>query len=179
LGDLTISAFGYVKPSLEAIIPLMIMQISNNKDAEISVCNNAVWAAGEMALQLGHEVKPFIEHLMPRLMDILNGPTLFRLKTLHENAAITIGRLGLVCPNEIASSLPHFINLWCRALREIRDNMEKDTAFRGLCRMIAVNPQGVFKDLAFVCDAILRWNEPSQSLLEEFRAVSDQIISPP
>lgn len=31
----------------------------------------------------------------------------------------------------------------CTSLRNIRDNEEKDSAFRGICMMIGVNPGGV------------------------------------
>lgn len=31
----------------------------------------------------------------------------------------------------------------CTSLRNIRDNEEKDSAFRGICTMISVNPGGV------------------------------------
>lgn len=31
----------------------------------------------------------------------------------------------------------------CSSLRNIRDNEEKDSAFRGICTMITVNPGGV------------------------------------
>ena len=64
-------------------------------------------------------------------------------RTLLENAAITIGRLGLVCPTDVAAHLPTFTQGWCKALRNIRDNHEKESAFYGLCAMIEVNPQGV------------------------------------
>lgn len=57
--------------------------------------------------------------------------------------AITLGRLGISCANELAPFLPQFIRPWCLALRNIRDNEEKESAFRGLCNMISLNPAGV------------------------------------
>lgn len=38
-----------------------------------------------------------------------------------------------------------FVSLFlrCTSLRNIRDNEEKDSAFRGICVMIGVNPAGV------------------------------------
>uniref|UniRef100_A0A9J2Q9I7 Transportin-1 n=1 Tax=Ascaris lumbricoides TaxID=6252 RepID=A0A9J2Q9I7_ASCLU len=56
---------------------------------------------------------------------------------------ITLGRLGISCSAEVAPYLPQFIRAWCLALRNIRDNDEKESAFRGLCIMINVNPAGV------------------------------------
>ena len=37
--------------------------------------------------------------------------------------------------------------LRCTSLRNIRDNEEKDSAFRGVCSMIGANPGGVIKVL--------------------------------
>jgi transportin-1 len=64
-------------------------------------------------------------------------------KSLSENAAVTIGRLGLVCPSMIAPELGTFAQAWCSALWEIKDNEEKDSAFRGFCMMISENPAGL------------------------------------
>jgi hypothetical protein len=36
-----------------------------------------------------------------------------------------------------------FAQAWCTALWEIKDNDEKDSAFRGFCMMIAANPSGI------------------------------------
>uniref|UniRef100_H2ZM67 Transportin-1 n=1 Tax=Ciona savignyi TaxID=51511 RepID=H2ZM67_CIOSA len=99
----------------------------------ISVCNNATWAIGEISIQLGTP------------------------KTLLENTAITIGRLGFVCPNEVAPAMAQFTRPWCTSLRNIRDNEEKDSAFRGICAMIGVNPGGIVPDFIFFCDAIASW----------------------
>ncbi|KAG7281927.1 hypothetical protein CRUP_002985 [Coryphaenoides rupestris] len=107
----------------------------------ISVCNNATWAIGEICMQMGVEMQPYVAMVLNQLVEIINRPN--TPKTLLENTAITIGRLGYVCPQEVAPLLPQFIRPWCTSLRNIRDNEEKDSAFRGICMMIGVNPGGV------------------------------------
>ncbi|CAF1168686.1 unnamed protein product [Adineta ricciae] len=92
-------------------------------------------------------------------------------KTLLENTAITIGRLGLVCPTDVSSQLARFIRPWCVALRNIRDNDEKDSAFRGICNMIVLNPLGVTNDFIYVCDAIASWEKPPMELHAKFRDI--------
>ena len=57
-------------------------------------------------------------------------------------------------------------------MRNIRDNEEKDSAFRGVCAMIAINPAGVVQDFIFFCDAIASWVNPKQDLKEMFHKVS-------
>ena len=58
---------------------------------------------------------------------------------------MSIGRIGLMHPNLVAPALPEFAQAWCQALYEIRDNEEKDSAFRGLCTLVQVNPLGIAK----------------------------------
>ena len=85
--------------------------------------------------------------------------------------AITIGRMGYVCPNEVGPSLNQFVRPWCTSLRNIRDNDEKDSAFRGMCQMISVNPAGVVNDFIFFCDAIASWQNPRPDLKEMFHKI--------
>lgn len=104
----------------------------NLKPQYISVCNNATWAIGEISVKLGAEMKPYIPLVLSQLITAINQPE--NPKTLLENtglimdylffykevynfvfnliAAITIGRLGYVCPEEVAPSLQQFIRPW-------------------------------------------------------------------
>ena len=41
------------------------------RPADISVCNNAAWAAGEIALQAGKEMEPWVQPLMERIVPVL------------------------------------------------------------------------------------------------------------
>uniref|UniRef100_A0A8B9UGU9 Transportin 2 n=1 Tax=Anas zonorhyncha TaxID=75864 RepID=A0A8B9UGU9_9AVES len=134
LGDLTKACFVHVKPCIAEFMPIL----GTNLNPEfISVCNNATWAIGE----IWAEMQPYVQMVLNNLVEIINRPN--TPKTLLENTAITIGRLGFVCPQEVAPMLQQFIRPWCTSLRNIRDNEEKDSAFRGICVMIGVNPGGV------------------------------------
>lgn len=64
--------------------------------------------------------------------------------------------------------LQQFIRPWCTSLRNIRDNEEKDSAFRGICTMISVNPSGVIQDFIFFCDAVASWINPKDDLRDMF-----------
>lgn len=59
----------------------------------------------------------------------------------------------------------------CSSLRNIRDNEEKDSAFRGMCQMITVNPAGVVPDFIFFCDAAASWVNPKGDLHEMLKNV--------
>ena len=135
----------------------------------ISVCNNATWAIGELSMQMGDAMKPYMQLVLGQLIENINRQG--TPKTLLENTAITIGRLGLVCPGEMAPYLPQFICMWCNTLRNIRDNEEKDPAFRGICSMITMNPNGVLQHFMFFCDAVASWSSPKDDLKEMFHKV--------
>lgn len=68
-------------------------------------------------------------------------------------------------------------NVYCRctSLRNIRDNEEKDSAFRGVCHMISVNPGGVVQDFIFFCDAVASWVHPKPDLKEMFYKVNNTL----
>lgn len=166
LGDLTKACFHHVRKHLSFFLPLLTQNLDPN---HVSVCNNAIWAIGEISVQIGPEIQPFVSVILESLIIIINRNN--TPKTLLENTAITIGRLGFVCPNEVSPHLARFIRPWCVALRNIRDNNEKDSAFRGICNMIVLNPMGVTNEFIYVCDAIASWEKPPLELQAKFRDI--------
>jgi hypothetical protein len=89
------------------------------------------------------EFAQWVNPLIGRLIPILLHPKAPR--SLHENAAVSIGRIGLMHPGIVAPHLPEFAQSWCQALHEIRDNEEKDSAYRGFCTLVQTNPAGMAK----------------------------------
>jgi len=166
LGDLTKACYAHVHPCVPQFMPILALNLNPEY---ISVCNNATWAAGEISVKLGAEMSQYIGPILTPLTAIINrGNT---PKTLLENTAITIGRMGLVCPQIVSPSLGQFVRPWCTSLRNIRDNDEKDSAFRGMCHMITVNPAGVVPDFLFFCDAVASWINPQPDLKEMFAKI--------
>lgn len=70
------------------VFPEQIMPIvsQNLKPEFISVCNNATWAIGEMAVKMGPEMRPYIQLVLPQLIVIINQPD--TPKTLLENTGM-------------------------------------------------------------------------------------------
>jgi transportin-1 len=71
--------------------------------------------------------------------------------SLRQNAAITLGRLALKVPQLVAPHLAHFCRPWCRALRTLYDDVEKESAYAGLLAVLRINPEPAvecFADLA-------------------------------
>jgi len=173
VGDMAMSCFVLLRPYMPGIMNELILQLDPEPKVEfISASNNAAWSVGEVALRYGRDDPEFgqwVNPLISRLIPILLHPKAPR--SLHENAAVSIGRIGLMHPQLVAPHLSEFAQAWCQALYEIRDNEEKDSAFRGLCTMVQTNPAGIAKSLLWFCNSIVRWNHPSSELNGMFQAL--------
>ncbi|CAE6461862.1 unnamed protein product [Rhizoctonia solani] len=172
VGDMAISCFSVLRPVIPQIMPELIEQIMPEPKMEfVSACNNAAWSVGEVALHYGTdpEFAQWVPPLIQRLIPILLSPK--SPKSLTENAAVTIGRLALVQPDMVSPHLEMFAQPWCQALSEIKDNDEKDSAFRGFCGLIERNPSGIAKAFVFFCNAVVRWTAPSQELNDLFHKI--------
>ena len=55
--------------------------------------------------------------------------------------------------------------------RNIRDNEEKESAFRGMCLMVSLNPGGVVEHFLFFCDAVASWTNPPAELKDMFQRI--------
>ncbi|KAF9047558.1 ARM repeat-containing protein [Panaeolus papilionaceus] len=173
VGDLAMNCFALLRPAMPGIMQELILQLDPEPKLEfVSASNNAAWSVGEVALRYGRddpEFQQWVHPLISRLIPILLHPKAPR--SLHENAAVSIGRIGLMHPTLVAPHLPEFAQAWCQALYEIRDNEEKDSAFRGLCTMVQTNPAGMAKSLLWFCNSIIRWNQPSPELNSMFQTL--------
>ncbi|KAG6853517.1 hypothetical protein C0991_003647 [Blastosporella zonata] len=173
VGDLAMGCFSLLRGHMPGIMSELILQLDPEPKLEfISASNNAAWSVGEVALRYGRddpEFQQWVNPLIARLIPILLHPKAPR--SLHENAAVSIGRIGLMHPNLVAPHLPEFAQAWCQALYEIRDNEEKDSAFRGLCTLVQTNPLGISKSLLWFCNSIVRWNTPSPELFNMFQTL--------
>ena len=87
LGDLTKACFRHVHPCIPEFMPILAQNLYTE---HISVCNNATWAAGEISVKLGADMKQYVPMLLQPLILIINRPN--TPKTLLENTAITIGK---------------------------------------------------------------------------------------
>jgi hypothetical protein len=48
----------------------------------------------------------------------------------------------------VAPLVPHFLSPWCAALRNIRDDLEKEQAFRGLLAVVHKAPEAAVSSFA-------------------------------
>ncbi|KAK4400660.1 Transportin-1 [Sesamum angolense] len=159
LGDLARVCPVHLHPRLAEFLETAAKQLNTPKLKETaSVANNACWAIGELAIKVRKEISPVALTVVSCLVPILQHPEGLN-KSLIENSAITLGRLAWVCPELVSPHMEHFMQSWCIALSMIRDDIEKEEAFRGLCAMVRANPTGALNSLVFMCKAIASWHE--------------------
>lgn len=173
VGDMARACIAQLRPALGEILPLLTEQM---EPSVVSVCNNASWAVGEIAMKVGpEEMRPYVEPMLAKLVPIMraHGQNQSINKSLIQNAAITLGRLGIVAPDLGAAALDAYVAPMCLSLRTIRDDIEKEHAFTGLCRMIRINPRAPLTAMTELCDAIASWSAPPPALHEEMRAILD------
>jgi len=162
IGDLARHCIVHMQPYLGQYLPILT---ENLVSSNVAVCNNASWAIGEIAMKIENKITPFVPTIMQKLCALIHRPSLN--PNLLQNTAITIGRLGYVCPEVLAPQLPEFIEAWCYTLRNVRDNLEKESACRGLIKMIKLNPNGVVQSFIAVCDVIVSWEMPPPNDLRD------------
>ena len=163
LGDMAISVFEVLRPYFDSIMQEALVQINCTDPMANAVCNNAIWSVGEMSLQVGREIEPYSQQLLQRLVTVLQTDT---SATVLENAAIAIGRLGKSIPDIVAPHLSIFIDRWCAKIKSVEETDEKDSAYQGMCQIVAANPSGLSNEamlLNFIT-IVGTYLEPSQSL---------------
>ncbi|KAE8451186.1 hypothetical protein EG329_004350 [Mollisiaceae sp. DMI_Dod_QoI] len=161
LGDCAKFVFPQLKPFLTTLLPILIQQLDLDSilDEQIetgfSVVNNACWSAGEISIQYGKGMEPYVSLLLQRYLEILGNPEV--PKSVLENAAIALGRLGLENHQVMAPHIATFSEPFLKCISTVDYTIEKATAFKGFCLTVLDNPQAMEKDLARLFSAFARY----------------------
>ena len=146
----------------------------------MSVSNNATWALGEMVMMAGflpssvpidRDVikRALVEGALGTLISTVNSQHL--TKSLLENTAITLGRMGLVIPDSMAPKLGTFVRACFTCLRDIRDDIEKEQAAHGMNALIRMNPTAICECFPYYVDSIASWYHCKSDLEADFAAI--------
>jgi len=164
LGDCAIYVFPLLQPTLERILPNIITQLehinASSGETTFAVTNNACWSCGEISMRARQTLAPYAEAFMQRFYAILSNDRI--PVSLHENAAIALGRLGNGCPTILAPHLALLAPPFVRAMKSIEWTDEKAHAMKGMSEVVILNPQGTEQCLMdFVLEIARAPNVPS------------------
>ena len=122
--------------------------------ATVSCCNNACWAAGELAIRMRGRAR--CNRTLKRVCGIFggnprdaNGQSKFGRKRgdyARKNLYAVRGRVGV--------GFAKYRSDVVRCDGRLLDGVEKEHAFKGLCELIKVNPNGGVNCLKEICEAI-------------------------
>lgn len=180
LGDLARQA-----PTLiEAGLPTLISEaVSSIDPTHPAVCNNSLWALGEICVRCGENAGPLnpnaadlLQNLIPLLMgnsvDIDGNPIDTPVPGIVENAAITMGRLARVNPSFVAPELSRFLLGWCDGLSKISNPIERRDAFNGFVLALRANPHSIqgagplSQIIGSILFAVVSWHVAPDDLLK-------------
>ncbi|KAI9816661.1 MAG: hypothetical protein M1832_005047 [Thelocarpon impressellum] len=161
LGDCAIYISDQLQPFLAALMPIVVRQLELDKilDEQIqtgfSVINNACWSCGEICYQQREAMAPYVEDLYQRLRAIILNPEV--PESVHENAAIALGRLAIGSSEKLAYHLGSFAEPFLDSIDKVDWTEEKDTAFVGFAKVVEKNPQAMEACLPKYFQAIARY----------------------
>ncbi|KAH8815861.1 armadillo-type protein [Xylogone sp. PMI_703] len=176
LGDCAKYVFPQLQPFLPTLLPILIRQLDLDSilDEQIetgfSVLNNACWSAGEISIQYGKGMAPYAPKLLERYLEILGNPEVPR--SVIENAAIALGRLGMGNDELLAPALATFSHQFLTCIATVDYTSEKATAFQGFLSVVNRNPQAMEKDLGRLFTAMARYR-----LTEELQQMFQHILN--
>lgn len=183
LGDCAKYVFPQLEPFLPTLLPVLIKQLDldlildEQIETGFSVINNACWSAGEISIQYGKGIGPYVPQLLQRYLEILGNPEV--PKSVLENAAIALGRLGLENSQLMSPHLATLSEPFLKCISTVDYTIEKATAFKGFCLVILNHPQAMEKDLGRLFTAIARYKmeetfntPPTADLQQIFQHVS-------
>jgi len=128
---------------------------------------NVCWSTGEIAARAGAKFAPYVEPLYRGLIEIVQNEEV--PDGASENAAITLGRMGLACPEQMATHLPEMAEPFLSSMSKVASTEEKASAFLGFNSLIQQNPQAMEGSMADYFTAIAQF--PYKQREHEFAEV--------
>jgi len=163
LGDCAKYVFVQLEPLIGKILPVLLRQLDlesildEDIESGFSVVNNACWSAGEIAIQAGADLSPFVAELFEGFCKIITNPGI--PKGVTENAAIALGRLGYSCSTQLAPHLGQFAEEFLSLMDDVDPSDEKATALRGFVQVVEKNPQAMEKSLLHYFTTVARYRD--------------------
>jgi transportin-1 len=155
MGDLTKASWEQLQPQATEVLALMSQHLNPHS---VSVCNNATWAIGLIAMKLGEGMDADMSaRVVECLIPMLNQPRRYH-RSLLDTSSATIGRLSIARPDVLGALVDRFIIGWSQALRNCYDDEEKEHATLGMLAVLRANPAAAAPNIGYVCDVFCSWN---------------------
>lgn len=169
LGDLADQCIGEVLPILSPMLNAIFeyTKVDNLTIENIDAFNNAIWSLGVITRHCSPEdVRQFEILGLERLHPLLSAPVGAIPRSLRENSAVCLGRLGQSNPHSIAVHAHAYLGGWCSALRGMKDTDEKVDAYKGLCAIIKFNPDEGASHFRSICECFASWIDLTDGQLQ-------------
>lgn len=182
LGDCAKCVYPQLRASLPTLLPLLIQQLDLDNmvdeliETGFSVVNNACWSAGEISMQHGKAMEQYAQPLLKRYLDILGNDLVTR--SVLENSAIALGRLGLGCAESLAPHLTTISTPFLTTIDTVDFTLEKATATQGFLLVVLANPAAMEQDLAQLFTLIARFRrylESETSTTQELKQICQHV----
>lgn len=147
LGDCAMFIYSSLQPFLPTIMPILMkrldLDLMQDHDSEngLSVVNNACWSCGEIAMNAKSGLAPYAETIYRCLINIMTNEEV--PDSVNENAALTLGRLGDGCSEQLAPHLAQFSTAFLLSMGKIAFTREKATSFIGFNQIVRLNPRAM------------------------------------
>jgi hypothetical protein len=184
IGDIARHCGHELIPIFPVVIPSLMQGCIESRFVEM--CNNALWAFGEVLLFLSPErpYSDFPQSIQPFMLTYLNSA----LQLLHvqddpdteelfETAGVAVGRAAFVSPQQMVATLDSVIGRFLASLLHLANGPEKEQSLHGLCLVLFLKPDIVRHDFVRFCSVIGTWQGDNQklismlgNLLKQFRA---------
>lgn len=161
LGDCAIALYPSLEPHVDKLLAVLVRQIDLDlipadeieADPAFNVLINVCWSAGEISARTpADKLRKYVQPLYQQLFTIVaeeNVPD-----AASENAALTIGRLGIQCPDVLGPHLPEYAEKFLKAMEHVAPTSEKASAFLGFNRVIEQNPAAMEASLGDYLTAV-------------------------
>lgn len=100
-------------------------------------------------MRAGEGIKDYVPAMMENLAMILSNHQ--QQANLLENCTITVGRIGVACPQGVVPYLEKLLPHWLVYLSRVRDPGEKAHAYRGCCNVIQLKPNALLPHFSEMC----------------------------
>ncbi len=122
-----------------------------------------------------HFIEPFVDSISAALLNNLKRFEASTRPIVRQNAAIALGRLGLVASAKMISSgiFPEMFDAWCEVIKKLRTDGEKLTAVKGFTLCVEASPRTALSKerLKLLFEMIASMNPPPTILEMSLKSI--------